>query len=529
MKKAYLKILSAIILASGIAWSGVLMAQDIQVKPATYVIVKDGTNLKVSGNTTIDNGGVLDVSGDVTIDGNLISTANGGVLVNSDASHDGSLIFSGGSPNATIFRYAGAMNWHQTGVPLINGTTNSDFHFNFNPSTWLMRFGESDDSWSYVIDLAEVLHFGEGFMFMPELAVTLDFEGQISSADFTLNSSTTPPLAFTDASHGFNLVGNPYSSALEFDNDGINDWTMTDMEGSIWILDQTVSQSNYRNRTLAGGGTLADGVIPMGQAFFVRATAATAELSIPAARRIHSNQAFYKNGNSGVKAYDHVMKLRVNPAESWDEIEVAFGSEATEAFDNGYDCTKLMGGEDAPQLYMMAESLINPVSINYLPEPANGIQRTVAVQFVPGTDGEQLFVADLSQMGDYTVMLEDLQENKLSRLNQNPEYVFQGNKADNPDRFRLHFFNVTGDGELLATHTGLRLYSDGQGLVLLNNTNDRSAVQVEVYSLSGKLMQQHSVSAQPVSRLPLTTSAKVVVVRASNASSVEVQKVMINK
>ncbi|MEZ5195817.1 MAG: hypothetical protein R2764_05305 [Bacteroidales bacterium] len=42
---------------------------------------------------------------------------------------------------------------------------------------------------------------------------------------------------------------------------------------------------------------MADGIIPSTQGFWVRATSASAALTIPQSERMHSNQAFYKDSS----------------------------------------------------------------------------------------------------------------------------------------------------------------------------------------------------------------------------------------
>ena len=61
--------------------------------------------------------------------------------------------------------------------------------------------------------------------------VTAEFTGPLQTADLTLNSSSTPPLSYSGPDPlGFNLIGNPFVSALDWD---IGTWNETDMAGTV--------------------------------------------------------------------------------------------------------------------------------------------------------------------------------------------------------------------------------------------------------------------------------------------------------
>lgn len=489
------------------------LAQHIKVKPATYMTVKEGANLKLSGNATVEDGGKLDIYGNVTISGTLSSNSAANIMLHSEADKDGSLIFGSGTAEATIQRYVGVSgdpDWRMVSVPLTTGATTANFYFDSNPSAWLMRFVESEpaeNAWQYVIDMNESLHYGEGFLLMPESSVTAKFEGAVNGDAFTLNNSSSPALSYTGGAGfpGFNLVGNPFTSAIQFDNGGSTNWTMTAMEESVWVLDQSGGQNNYLNRTSAGGGTLTEGVIPKGQAFFVRATTANPVLTIPTAAKLHHGQDFYKSNQEIDFGYEYFVKLRVNDSTSWDEVMVSFGSNATEDFDNGYDCSKMMGGEKSPQLYLVESAISNALSINHLPLLTEDRVRVVQMDFIPGTTGEQSLTADLSRLGDQRLVLEDLKEDLKYDLSDNNIYSFVGSKDDNPARFKLHFYDVTGLDESPSAENNIKVYSYRKEVVIqpLSQLNETNKLQLQLYDLMGRMLYATELPANQTSRLNL--------------------------
>lgn len=506
--------------------------ENILITPGTTFKVQSETFLQAEGNTTVQSDGLLDIKGNATISGTVSSTDADGIIVRSTAiDEDGSFIFGAGTPNATIQRYVplqdgGWGNYHQIGVPLMNGTTTSNFYFNGNPDTWLIRYNTIDDTYTFIYDLNETLHFGEGFMMMVDDApATVSFEGAITAADFALTGSSTP-LSLNTTGNGFNLVANPYSSALEFDNT----WTYSNMEGSIWILDQTGGQSNYRSRTAAGAGTLTGGIIPMGQSFFVRVTGATPNLVIPANKRLHHGQAFYKSSQGIDSSYEYYMKLRVNEHQSWDEIMVSFGEHATEGFDNGFDCSKMMGDEKSPQLYLSESGVENLLSINHLPALTENRQRIVDMGFIPGQDGEQHFRASFTGMDNHRVILEDLKADVLHNLTDNPVYSFVSNKTDAPARFKIHFYDVTSLEDIAQQANTISVYSYNKQVYVQPSAQNTETITVQIFDIMGKQIYSAQLPASSLSRINLShVPNSVVVVRLFAGSVMETTKVILQK
>lgn len=101
-------------------------------------------------------------------------------------------------------------------------------------------------------------------------------------------STVTFPVTFTDNNvedsqlGGFNLVSNPYLSALDWNHAA---WIRTHLEGTFWVLEQNGTFSAY---TIGSGGTgiASDGRLASNQAFFVQANGETPELSVTSEAKV---------------------------------------------------------------------------------------------------------------------------------------------------------------------------------------------------------------------------------------------------
>lgn len=103
---------------------------------------------------------------------------------------------------------------------------------------------------------------------------TLSVEGALTQQDFTFPMTYTNS-GVTDA-EGFAFLGNPYPSAIDFDDD-VN-WTKTNVANEMYIWDaQDRTWRGWNNGATYNGGS---SVIPIGQGFWVQATAASPVLKV---------------------------------------------------------------------------------------------------------------------------------------------------------------------------------------------------------------------------------------------------------
>lgn len=114
----------------------------------------------------------------------------------------------------------------------------------------------------------------------------------------SLNQGTIElPVAFTsntEESNGWNLVGNPYASAIQWDEEGMDKWSMENISSVIAIRDN------------GGGGTfkywdmdenyseLPGGQIATGQSFWARATGPNPKLTIREGVKVFGDATFFR-------------------------------------------------------------------------------------------------------------------------------------------------------------------------------------------------------------------------------------------
>jgi len=385
------------------------------------------------------------------------------IIISSNASGDASILNNKilmNQSDATVQRYLSGGKWHGISAPIDNATVNN-MYFNGNPDLWMNSYDESDDSWVQIVDLSTPMPFGAGFMVWVESGhnVTVNFTGDLKSNELYMDAWSTPKIHYTNSQHGYNLIGNPYPSALDWDNPG---WDTTGVEGSIWVWSDAVNNYLYRNSQ--GQGSLTNGVIPISQAFFIRAENENISFGIMNSARVHSTQQFYKNSDNVASVPTIVIKAENNNMS--DECWLSFNDESSEYYDNGMDVSKMFSKYGAPQIYL--RNNIDSLSIMTVPMSYNDT-RVVDLDYVTGSSGSQLLeLVDVSMMWDTDIYLEDIIMGTIIDFKLAGNYEFNSQVNDDPKRFKLHFVNLYTGTTNPEWDTDIVVYSN-DGSIYINN------------------------------------------------------------
>lgn len=451
------------------AW---VFGQGVTVLPGAYVTVQSSAYVKITGtgnlnlkSTTDGTASLLDESGGVSLTGTGVIHAE---------------------------RYIAKNSWHMVS-PVTTGVTARDFYWNDNPKCWLSSHSEATNAYTPNTNLNTSMPVGQGWMVWLDNA----YSGAGATATMTgslRSTNLTQTITYSGTGKGHNLVANPYPVAINWQS---GTWTRTNLELTVWIWNN--STNNYLYRTTAGGGTMANGMIPQGQAFFVHANAASPALTIPADARAHSAQSFYK-GSEEVSGYTNYAIINATEGQQSDAVWVSFGDNGTTGFENGWDASKRSGGETAPQLYLVESG--TDLSIDHL-STLDESERIVKMFYKTGTSGVQTLTADLSHLTGTSVYLDDLQTSYTQNLRQNNTYQFSGSTGDNPDRFRLRFKSALGIPGNSQENRLIRV-SGGEGKVYVfsNGIAENETGELKLFDLTGRLVMTLPLEKSSVVTIP---------------------------
>lgn len=165
-----------------------------------------------------------------------------------------------------------------------------------------------------------------------------------------------------DDNNDFNLIGNPYPSAIDIELFFDANLTMIDPTVYLWTHNTPISNGdsgdfsfddyatyNYTGGTAAGSGAIPDKNIGSSQGFFMRAINSGTVQFNNSMRIENANDQFFKLETSKESAVNTKQKERVwlnlkTDRGGFNQILIGFLPKATEAVDMGFDALKFEGG-----------------------------------------------------------------------------------------------------------------------------------------------------------------------------------------
>ncbi|MCK5908292.1 MAG: T9SS type A sorting domain-containing protein [Flavobacteriales bacterium] len=462
----------------------------ISVDKLASVTVDGGAEIFVNGG--IENQGTMEIGprGQVSSQtlSNETSEEEGDFNIKSDATGTGSLITNAGS-NAFVNmeRYVGYDNFGEVSSP-----TESTAQVLFDNGTFVQRHEESKRAGGLqYIDLkpGDFLNAMEGYSVdIIEAAKTLNFSGIINSGVKTFTLTSTDYTGSGDY-FGWNLVGNPYTSAvvwssivsfIEDDNNKVN--------RTIYILDGHTQAWLTYNPSLSAAGNPEIDTIPAGQGFFVQLLSTEGndtqyELSMNNFNRIHNND----NVNFGTPKSrvlhptypSYYLELIVtSETNSVDRSFYHWREDATNEFDSEFDSYKMIAWTaDIPNVYFYSGTTIT--SIQQEPET-----ETVKVGFSGGSATNFEFSVDNVQTFT-SITLEDKQESTMTDL-MIQSYPFTKGNDDN-NRFILHLSKETLSDKKV-NEKSYRLYSSEKSIIFVSPKGLENA-EMKIFDSLGRCVK----------------------------------------
>ena len=363
----------------------------------------------------------------------------------------------------------------------------SDGHTDFfnNPAAGVYYYNSSEPGWQQITN--EDLDIITGYVTKYPLATTVSYVGSLNTGDLNRTDliRTTTPNNF-----GWNLIGNPYPSAVDWD------LVLRDNVNATMYLRKSNGSIAYYVAGGVGNPIETTGIIPPMQSFWAQVTQGVPGNSYGSvyfsnAYRLHAQQALYKTINYPI------VRLRASNSYYSDETVILFNDMATSAFDAAYDAYKMYSQNNQhPQLYSLS-SLSEELAINSI--KFENTHLIVPLKFTsPENALHTLDAFEISNMdNNITIHLEDRKTNQMQDLKIFNEYKFVHNNTDDGNRFYLHF-NYSGS---TSAHN-LNLGSNNQTNIYANNTSiyisflniKGEQYNVHIYNLLGQLLYNERIS-----------------------------------
>lgn len=447
--------------------------------------------------------------GALEIIGNIANTDENALIVDADINGIGSLIHNSDGviskvnchiDNSSVTRNWNA-DWHFIASPVTSQTIESfipteenyDFYSwsEFN-STWYNQKKDDSQTNEFYTDNGFDFAKGRGYLVAYENEGYRKFSGTLNNGDVTFPlSCSTDGEYVVERFTGFNLVGNPYPSYIDWEAEG---WTRDMLElQTVWIYDDDVN--NYITYTLGGVATNGGSqYIAPCQAFFVKAASA-GNFIMTNDIRTNEKSSFRKNDN------ENIFKIKVNGASGQDEIAVVDG-------DND-DVFKMFSlNESAPSLYI--NKGVGSYSVVYVDD-----EESLPLNF---EGGFAEYTISLSECGDSfdAIILEDkLTGEKVNLQTESYTFIHSGNS--NAERFVLKIAQSSQP----EAQSNFAYINNGE--IIINDINGNA--HIEIYDLMGRRVYENADAVSNVSTYGY--SSGVYIIQKIDDKGIKTQKIVI--
>lgn len=497
------------------SWSGtptnttpVVISSNLTLGSSLNVCSCQVTNTAI---VTVPANITLLVQNDLTVasTANIIIENNGSLVqVNNSASNIGNITFK---RNTTPLKQYDYTYWASPlAVQTLSQLASPSLFYSFNPNI---------NNWSYEASTT-AMAVAKGYI--SRVPNNLNFATpQVVTATFTgvpNNGIISAPII--KGTGTFNLIGNPYPSAIDIDAFLLDSANTGVVNGTIYLWTHNTAIANsvpgtsiynytrddYAKYNITGGvktastaisgGAEPTGKIASGQAFFIEANTSLVAGTYSATfknsmRLINNNDQFFKAdaGNHHEPIAGTIQKNRVwlnitNATGAYDEALVGYITGATDGFDNLFDGKTFPAG-NVVSIYSVMDSSNYSIQGRALPFHDNdiiplGISTTISGNF--SIDLEHFDGLFQNQ----NVYLLDKSTGEYHDLKVSP-YSFTITNGTYNDRFELRFASTTLEIDTpIAAENEVKIIKNANHIEVSNDSFGIEAVQL--FDLLGKML-----------------------------------------
>ncbi|WP_026704707.1 T9SS sorting signal type C domain-containing protein [Flavobacterium soli] len=537
--------------------SSMSLGSNLQVCTCT---VKAGQTLTIESNNT------LTVIGDVVVEagGQIIVENNGSfVQVNDNATFTGDdESFLMKRETQPVFRFD--FTYYSSPIKEASGFTLKKL----SPLTLASKYyswNETNQGWT--VENANTTVMEEGRGYIVRAPQTFDVLGQVGAEakKDTINFAGLPNngvinfdnIEGSSTASKWNLIGNPYPSALSIDEFYNNSINSTNLEGTIYLWTHntplaanentgtyTYSPSDYASYNRSGGvGTSAlseedpddnvpTGFVAAGQSFFVKGIVdGTSTVTFNNSMRVagNNNQFFRPGTQEPINNWETTGKHRVwlnltGGTNAFNQALVGYIEGATDGLDWGFDGDQFGGNQVT--LYSLLDT--KKLTIQGRALPFND-QDEVPLGYKTTLTGTLKIAIDHFDglFNGQDIYLEDKMLNIVHNLKE-ADYTFTTVPGTFNDRFVLRYVPAAelGTDNPTVDANSMVIFRSGSQIDI--KSNDQTIEHVTVYDLLGKVIfEKGNINAQSFSTSQLNVSNQVVIVKVITDTQAEVVKKVI--
>ena len=470
-----------------------IISGSVSIASDKYMILEPGAKATFG---TISNSGTLNLESDAN---NISSLIIGGEGVTANVE----LYLTGGDAGDKEYR------WHYISSPFYTKPSITPFSdvtlnlaqfyeelYSSTTQAWVAY-----DGFDYATGLGgttfSVLSPKRGYNFYDNVNNKITISGQLAYADVDTILKFGDNLELWS---GFNLLGNPFPSGLDWD-EIINDDSYPDKTSKSLYFTRNNVQYSY----VGGVGIPEDsvtGIIPPMQGFFVKTYDDGNKLFLLASARTHNSiHARYK-GETIIPLVRLSILQTVSSTEMVppyttidslsDETVVRFDEKAKPGLDNNFDALKMFLSDNKLSIYSYNGE--TKYAINGIPFPETYTEIPIAVNIIEGGDQITISAIQLQELDNYHVTLKDLVTGYDVDL-KTADLIFTATSGTYSDRFVLTITKqTTGLSDIFDPEPkkAFNIYSS-RGILFINPAKDvwnGRRGNLKIYDITGKIVKQ---------------------------------------
>ena len=483
--------------------------ESVNIAGVIPVNVSSLTGLTTGSTITINDGALLNINKtlslkNITVNpGGKITLQNGfglttqTLLLQSDpngmletATFVDSNLVSTPSVSATVQQYlTSGRNWYISS-PVTTTTSQVFAASTSKPLYWYDEAHGSTAPWVQITNTSTSLMPMKGYIANLATSDFVSFNGILNTG----TQSITVYRTAGQTKEGFNLVGNPYPSYL--------DWglaTKTNLTSTVWYRTKNANTYVFDTFNSSGGiGTNNNGkgavtkYIPPMQAFWVRVDEGktSGTLTVDNSMRSHSKGSNPLKIRSQVIAEEPVFRMQVSNGVNSDEAVIYFNANASDVYDT-YDSPKMSNASSIiPEIYTLAGNV--QVSINGL----NSIKLNEEIPLGFNTEKSGNFSLQASELSNFDsntkILLKDNMLNTLQELTIGSVYNFSSEVTNTTNRFSIIFKSsgITTDKSQNKIQPAITVFVNLNGKIVINTVGiNTEKAEINIYNSSGKIIK----------------------------------------
>jgi len=454
------------------------------------VTVLNGAKLIINGqncdiqNLTINAGGTVEIAAAKQLSINGTLTNNGTLSLKSAEGVGTATIITLGTVDGT-----GTTNVEQFVSSAAIGTTGRNWYISSPLSAASVSTITAETDNDLVYRNGSVWSNASGTMDVMKGYIAKSPAGN-KTIQFTGGSLNTGNQSVTNLPAGFNLVGNPYASYVDF-----TQATKTGVENSIWYRSKSSGSYVFQTYNVPSNVGANDGsaIIPPLQSFWIKTTSGTNTFGFTNTMRSHQDQSVATNRlKAPAISTQNLLRLEIANGTDKDETVVYFNSNALNTFDV-YDSEKMLNETaGVPEIYTFTDS--KDLVINGF----NAIQLNTEIPlgFRTGlTEPTNIYTLKATQLQNFgtdteLVLIDKENSNSESILNEGSDYTFSSAAVNTTNRFSLVFRakgTTTGDCCNPSEYKNVLVYRNANNQICIDLKSELNKVEnIAVYNTMGQ-------------------------------------------